>query len=163
MSETRPPRHLPLSGVNEFENALDDVIALAQRELRIFDTTLGSRFNSTVRADAIRRFLLSSRRNRLRIVLHDPAPLDRNCPRMMQLLRSFSHAISINETHPQAKLVYDPFAVADEQHFARRFHFDEMRGLCGLDDPIGARTLIDRFEEIWEASSPSVSATTLGL
>jgi hypothetical protein len=35
--------------------------------------------------------------------------------------------------------------------------------LRGLDDPIGARALIERFEEIWEASSPAVSATTLGL
>jgi hypothetical protein len=163
MNETRTPRQLPLASVSEFEDALDNVIALASRELRIFDTTLGRRFNSIARAEAIRSFLLASRRNRLRIVIHETTHLDRDCPRLMTLLRSFSHAISIHETQPQAKLVYDPFTIADELHYARRFHFDEMRGLCGMDDPIGARTLIDRFEEIWEASSPSVSATTLGL
>jgi hypothetical protein len=38
-----------------------------------------------------------------------------------------------------------------------------MRGLLALDDPIGTHTLAERFEEIWEASSPTVAATTIGL
>lgn len=163
MSENTTPRHTTLSGVSEYERAQDEVIASAQHELRIFDTTLGTGFNSSARSEALRGFLLASRRNRVRIVIHEPDHLDRNCPRLLQLLRSFSHAISINESHPPAKLVYDPFTVADDQHFVRRFHFDEMRGLLAMDDPIGAASLIERFEELWEASSPAVTGTTLGL
>ena len=60
-------------------------------------------------------------------------------------------------------LVYDPFVIVDDRCFVHRFHFDEMRGLLALDDPIETHTFIERFSEIWEASSPSVSATTLGL
>lgn len=163
MRETPLPEHTPLTGIAEFESASDRLILRAQRELRVFDTTLGNGFNSAARFEALRAFLLASRRNRMRIVVHEPGRIDRNCPRMLQLLRGFSHAISINETHPQAKLIYDPFTIVDDRHFVRRFHFDEMRGLCAIDDPIETRALIDRFEEIWEASSPAVSGTTLGL
>lgn len=163
MSENNAPRHTPLTRTTEFDNALDELIASAQHELRVFDMALGSGFNSSTRIDAMRRFLLASRRNRLRMVVHDTAHIYRNCPRLLNLLRTFGGAISINETQPQAKLVYDPFTVADDQHSVRRFHFDTMRGLFAFNDPIEARALIDRFEEIWEASSPAVSGTTLGL
>jgi hypothetical protein len=163
MAEDTSPIHRPLSGAGEYEAALDEIAAKAVSTLRIFDYTLSAAYNSPQRYEALRRFLLASRRNLLRIVVHEPSHLDRNCPRLLMLLRQFGHAISIHETHPAAKSVYDPFAVADERFFVHRFHFEEMRGLSGSDDPIGARALIDRFEEIWEASSPAVGATTLGL
>ena len=151
------------TGRKDFEAYVDEVIALAQHELRVFDQRLEADFNSSARHDALRRFLLASRRNRLRIVVHDVASIERNCPRMMQLLRNFSHAMAIHQTQPQAKGVYDPFVIADEAHSVRRFHFDDLRGLFARNDPIEAHTLVERFEEIWEASTPAVSATTLGL
>jgi len=157
------PVQRPLDGVRDFEAAVDQVIGKATASLLVFDTTLSSAFNSPVRHDMLRTFLLASRRNALRIVVHDASHLDRNCPRLLMLLRQLGHAIHIHETHPVAKAIYDPFVVADDRHFARRFHFDETRGLFGQHDPIGARALIERFEEIWEASSPALSATTLGL
>jgi hypothetical protein len=163
MAKEPSPDHRQINGQREFEAALDEVIARAKSELRIFDFTLGSDFNSSARCDAIRAFLSAARRNRLRIAVHAPGHLNRNCPRLLGLLRSFSHAISIHETRQQAKSIYDPFTVADDRDFVRRFHFDEMRGLFALDDPIGAHTLIERFEEIWDASEPAISATTLGL
>jgi hypothetical protein len=56
-----------------------------------------------------------------------------------------------------------PFAVADELNYVRRFHFDDPRGILAQNDPAGARVLKSRFEEMWTASHPAVSATTLGL
>ncbi len=111
----------------------------------------------------MRRFLLASRRNRLQIVAPGARAIDSNCPRILNLLRLHSHSISIHETHSSAKSVYDPFTVVDDHSFVHRFHFDEMRGLLALDDPIGTHALAERFDEIWEASSPAVSATTIGL
>lgn len=163
MAGETSPIHRPLSGATEYEAALDEIIARAASTLRVFDHTLSTAYNSPRRHEALRRFLLASRRNTLRIVVHEPVHLDRNCPRMLGLLRQFGHAISIHETHPTAKSVYDPFAVADDRFFVHRFHFEEMRGLTAIEDPIGAHALIERFEEIWEASSPAVGATTLGL
>jgi hypothetical protein len=163
MAENATPQHTPLLGNAEYEAALDTVLAKAQRSIRIFEHALGRAYNSPQRLELLRRFLLASRRNRLQIVVHEPQTIDRNCPRILNLLRLHSHAISIHETHSNAKSVYDPFTVVDDHSFVHRFHFDEMRGLLALDDPIGTHALAERFDEIWEASSPTVPATTIGL
>ena len=163
MAENATPQHTPLLGNAEYEAALDTALAKAQRSIRIFEHTLGRGYNSPQRFELLRRFLLASRRNRLQIVVHQPQTIDRDCPRILNLLRLHNHSISIHETHSNAKSVYDPFTVVDDHSFVHRFHFDEMRGLLALDDPIGTHALAERFDEIWEASSPTVSATTIGL
>jgi hypothetical protein len=161
--ETNAPQHTKLEGAREYEAALDTLLARPRRTLRIFDRELGPGFNSPQRYDLLRAFLMRSRANRLYIVLHDVSGLARDCPRVLNLLRSFSHAISIQETEPQAKGVYDPFALADERDYVHRFHYEDARAVLALDDPQGAHGLVRRFQEIWEASVPAVSATTLGL
>jgi hypothetical protein len=163
MADEPKPQHSPIFGNAEYQAAIDTILQKASGRIRIFDHTLGKEFNSSSRVEVLRQFLLASRRNSLQIVLHDCRTMDRDCPRILRLLRTYGHSISINETHPTAKSVYDPFVIVDDRCFVHRFHFDEMRGLCGLDDPIGTHPFIERFAEIWEASSPAVSATTLGL
>jgi len=148
---------------NQYEDYVDEVIGLAKHELRVFEQSLGPSYNASARHDALRSFLLASRRNRVRVVVHEATSMERQCPRMIQLLRTFSHAVAIHETQPQAKGVYDPFVVADEMHSVRRFHFNDLRGLFARNDPIEAHTLVERFEEIWEASAPAVTANTIGL
>ncbi|MFH0934352.1 MAG: hypothetical protein V1879_04045, partial [Pseudomonadota bacterium] len=59
--------------------------------------------------------------------------------------------------------VTESFAVADNTHFVRRYHFDDTRGLLAINDPEGARQLNSRFQEMWGSSHPGASATRLGL
>lgn len=162
--DTEPaPQHTALFGAVDHDNAIDAILQHAKKRILIFDQSLGKGYNSVARTAAIRQFLLSNRRNTLQIVLHDTQSMDRNCPRLLSLLRVHGHAISIHETHLSAKSAYDPFVVVDDHSFVHRFHFDEVRGLLSLNDPVETQPLIERFAEIWEASSPAVSATTLGL
>ncbi|NIO39730.1 MAG: hypothetical protein GTO41_05765 [Burkholderiales bacterium] len=147
----------------QYEEFVNEVITLAKHEVRIFEQQLGTSYNASARHEAFRQFLLASRRNKVRIVVHDAATIDRFCPRMKLLLRTFNHAVTIHETQTQAKGVYDPFVIADEMHSVRRFHFDDLRGLFAKNDPIEASTLVERFEEIWEVSIPAVTVNTLGL
>lgn len=163
MNAETTAQHTPIFGNTEYDSALDTVLERAGASIRIFEHALGTGYNSPRRTELLRRFILASRRNRLQIVVHHPQTMDRNCPRLLGLLRNYAHAISIHETHQIAKSVYDPFAVVDDDCFVHRFHFEEMRGLMALNDPIGTHTLAERFAEIWEASSPAVFATTLGL
>jgi len=161
-SETSP-QYQKIDSVAEYEAAINLVIAQARRNIRIFDKQASSAFNSLERYELLRSFLLASRVNRLHIVVHDTGFLTTHCPRMMSLLKQFSHCIAIRETGTDAKQVYDPFTVVDENHYVHRFHYDRTRGLMALNDLNEAHEFIDRFEEIWEASIPTVSATTLGL
>ncbi|HMK14248.1 MAG TPA: hypothetical protein VK460_04480 [Burkholderiales bacterium] len=152
-----------IEGVAEYEAAINLVIAQARRSIRIFDKQASNAFNSVERYELLRSFLLASRVNRILIVVHDTGFLTSHCPRMMSLLKQFSHCIAIRETGTDAKQVYDPFTVVDENHYVHRFHYDRPRGLMALNDLNEAHEFIDRFEEIWEASIPAVPATTLGL
>lgn len=156
--------HKQLNGTADYTEAIDTLIELARHRLRIFDHNLEDGGYSTLRRyQLLRTFLLASRGNRLEIALHDTDYLTRFCPRILSLLTQFSQAITIQETTPQAKNIYDPFAIADEACFLHRFHYDTPRALLALNDIAGSHVLIKRFEEIQAASAPAITATTLGL
>ncbi|MBZ0096185.1 MAG: hypothetical protein K8H75_12560 [Sulfuricella sp.] len=156
--------HRQLNSTADYTEALDVLIGLARHRLRIFDYNLEDGGYTTLRRyDLLRTFLLASRSNRLEIVLHDIDYLTRFCPRILGLLKQFSHAITIQETTPQAKAIYDPFTIADEACFLHRFHYDSPRALLALHDIEGSHVLIKRFEEIRAASAPAIPATILGL
>ncbi len=95
--------------------------------------------------------------------MHQPEHLTRHCPRMMGLLKLFNHAIQINRTHEEIRSLQDAFLVLDAAHFLRRPVATHFRGALGLDDETEALAMRSRFQEIWGASFPGVSSTTLGL
>jgi hypothetical protein len=150
-------------GMREYEAVIDALIPQTQRTIRIFDRSLSRAYNTNTRYEALRGFLLAGRGNRLLIVLHETGPLERDCPRVIDLLRQFSTAVKINETLKPAKHVYDPFVIFDASHYVHRFHYDHLRAAQGSNDVVGAQQLLDRYAEIWEASAPAVSANTTGL
>lgn len=157
-------QHTQFDGVADYIAALDTVCASAQRTLNIFENDYEDiGFNSEARYDSLRRFLLANSNNRLNILAHNPQPLIRYCPRMMMLLRQFGHNMFIYQTPMSLQRVTEPFAVADNAHYVRRYHFDDMRGLLARNDPEEARRLNSLFNEMWTSSHPCASGTTLGL
>ncbi|MBI2295862.1 MAG: hypothetical protein HYU76_07495 [Betaproteobacteria bacterium] len=150
-------------GMREYEAVIDSLIPQTQRAIRVFDKTLSPAYNSAQRYEALRQFLLASRSNRVMIVVHEAEPIERECPRVIDLLRQFSVAVKIHQTLRPAKQVYDPFVVFDASHYVHRFHYDHLRAAHGTNDLNGAQQLLDRFAEIWEASASAVSANTSGL
>ncbi len=157
-------QHSTFDAVSDYIAALDTVCSSAQRTLNIFEQNFeGIGFNSEARFDMLQRFLLSSPINRLNLLAHDPQHLIRYCPRMMMLLRQFGNSMFIYQTPKNLLHISDPFAVADNTHYVRRYHFDDTRGLLGKNDPEEARRLNSRFNEMWNSSHPCVSGTTLGL
>ena len=162
-----PPDRMPgerkLEGVAAYDTALDELLAHATHTVRIFDRNIGRNFNSSQRHDLLAEFLLARRTNRVKIVLHETSNVVRDCPRLIILLKRFSHGLAIHQTLPAARRVYDPFAVADDTRFVRRFHYTDIRGTATVGDVAATSLLIKRFDEIWAASAPSVAATTIGL
>lgn len=158
------PEHARIEGERDYEQAINSVISQARHNLRIFDFSLrGAGYNSIERTELLQHFLLISRTNRLTIILHDTDYLTRECPRMMNLLRQFSHAVSVYQTSGEARSVSDPFIIADNDHYLHRFHHDHPRALLALNDKEGTLNLVRRFNEILEASEPAAPPTTLGL
>ena len=150
-------------GMREYDAVIDSLIPQTQREIRVFDRALSRAYNSPQRCEALRQFLLASRLNRLMIVLHEVQMLECDCPRLLQLARQFSHAVSVRQTLRVAKHVYDPFVIIDASHYVHRFHYDHLRCAQGTHDVVGAQQLLDRFAEIREASALTVPARVRGL
>lgn len=150
-------------GVREYEAVIDGMIPQTMRAIRVFDTALPRTWNSPARFEALRQFLLANRTNRLLIVVHDAGPIERECPRLVELLEQFGTAVRIHQTLSPAKHVYDPFVLFDANHYVHRFHYRFLRAAQGTNDIEGTQLLLTRFEEIWEASFLAVTAGTSGL
>ncbi len=153
----------PLSGIKDYESAIDRVLGLALGRIRIFDRRLGRAYNVATRIELMRSLLLANPANRISIVVHDADNIRTDCARLVVLQRQFGHAVAIHRTQSLARGVYDPFCIADGSHYVRRFHYDSTRGVLALNDPERVGDLVQRYEEIWEASQPAVTGTTLGL
>lgn len=163
-TEPAAPMQRRIDGAQEYTTAIDEVIGHAKKRLRVFDYDLSEGgYNSPQRFELLRDFLLSSRANRLQLVVHETGHLTRYCPRLMLLLTQFGHAIQINQTTEDAKSVYDPFVIADGEHFVHRFHYESPRAVMALHDVAGSQLLSQHFDELWGASAPAVFASTLGL
>ena len=168
-ADAPPPAGLPhaeyerFEGMREFEVMLDELIPKTQRIIRVFDTALSARYNSPERCDLLRAFLRSDPLNRLYIVVHEPDSMSRVCPRFVTLLQHFSHIAKVRHTPRWARHLYDPFVVFDASHYLHRFHFERTRYARGLNEVAGAQQLLDRYQELWEASRPASAAGVLGL
>ena len=162
--DTPQQSYRPLSGINESLAAIDEVIGVAQRAIRVFDISLSNRgFNAPARAEKLREFLVAGRAHRLYIALHNTDNLERESPRLLQLLRQFPMSIEIHRTLGQARSAMDPFVLADDHSVWHQLHHEQPRAIVALHSPVDASPIAQRFDEIWDLSEPAVSATTLGL
>src|SRR5262249_9216341 len=159
-TESPPPRMAEIGSVAEQAAAIDELIALAQRRIRVFDQDLSQAgWNQTSRADRLAQFLRDARGRRLDIIVHGTHYIERACPRLLGLLRTYSFAVTIYRTGAGAKLATDPLVIVDDRHYLHRFHFEQARAAMGVNQPDQTRPLAARFEEIWATGEPGVNAT----
>ena len=157
-------QHTKLDGIADYAAALDTVCQMAQHNLYLFENDFdGLGFNSEVRYEVLRHFLLSNPAHRLFVLAHNTHYLSTRCPRMMMLLSQFGTGMSIRQTPKSLQHLTEPFAVADEEHYVRRFHFDDPRGILAKYDPSSALILKARFLEMWGAAHQIISPSKLGL
>jgi hypothetical protein len=147
-----------------FRAAIDLTIAAAHREIRIFDRDLAHMgLEDPTHTALLGRFLAAGADRRLRIVLHDLAPLKNRSPRLIALMRLHGHAIEVRKTPDHLGQLSDCWVLADQLHGAIRFHVDHPRGKRYAASSAEIRPWWQRFDELWEASEPCSPATVTGL
>ena len=163
-TETPQPEYGRFDSEEAFQQAVDRLLEQNGRELRVFDPDLESlRLNLPERIARLERFLQASRTRRIYVVVHDTDYVSRFCPRLMTLLARYAHAMQIHRTHEEIRELQDAFLVLDASHYVRRPVAELWRGAAGVNDDTEALAMRSRFHEIWEASYPAVSGTTIGL
>ncbi|MFA6040529.1 MAG: hypothetical protein WC733_03415 [Methylophilus sp.] len=140
------------------------IIAQAQNELLIFDQDLKrGDFASVTRYDLFNKFLSAYPQSKLTMVLHSTDYFSACCPRLCELLRVYSHKMTIMLTNEHAKVAKDCFIIADKQYYIRRIHIDQARFKFSLNDVATASALQQRFNELLDETSYTLPATQTGL
>lgn len=158
------PNYQLLTSEAEYRRACDTVLSRAEREILIFDRDLVAlKFEDTARLAALTDFLRADGMHSIRMVLHDPGPLERDLPRLTRLIFRFSHMIEVRQSPDNLRHLADAHILADESHGVRRFHVDQPRSALILDDPAYINPWRQRYEELWELSHPCLQVNTTGL
>lgn len=151
-------------GERNYEAALDLVMAKAERELLVFDQHLRTgAFNTVKRYDLLREFLNKNANNRIHMVLHEAVFLQNQCPKLLDLLKTYGHVMQVLLTNDFAKIAKDCFVIADNKHTVRRIHIDHARFKYTLDDAETAASLRLRFDELVAETTEPVAISKLGL
>lgn len=162
MNEETPQQ--TIDSTADYLAALDGICRLANNNLFIFEKNfLDIGFNSSERFEILRNFLLRSPNHQLKLLAHDTRPLSQHCPRLLLLLRQFTHNMFIYQTPKHLQHITEAFALADDAHYVRRFHFDHTKGTFVQNDTEYAYLLKSRFMEMWIASQPSAHTSGLNL
>ncbi len=153
-----------LTSEAEYRQACDRVLGRAEREILIFDRDLGAlRLEDKARLEKLAGFLQADALRKIRVVLHDPGPVERNAPRLMQLIARFSHLIEVRQSPDNLRHLADTHLLVDQVHGVRRFHVDQPRGALILDDQAYLDPWRQRFEELWELSHSCLRFNITGL
>ena len=158
------PSETRLDSLAAHVDAIDTLIDLAGARLMVFDRDLAEGgWNAARRAERIAAFLRRTRNPRLSIIVHEPRYLETLCPRIIDLLKVYSHAMQVWRTGLDARRATDALVIADESHYLHRYHVDQPRATLVIGMPAAARPLIARFDEIWATGEPALGGGVLGL
>ena len=158
------PRQEAIESIPGQVAAIDELIGLARRSVRVFDVDLAEMgWNSVVRNEALGRFLRGSRLARLEIIVHDTRYLEHACARLRNLQRLYSDSIAIFRTGHSARGATDPMVIVDGRHYLHRFNAELPRAALGIEQPRAAHVLNLRFSEMWAMRDGELTGTTLGL
>ncbi|OYW36700.1 MAG: hypothetical protein B7Z35_11905 [Hydrogenophilales bacterium 12-61-10] len=149
---------------SELHVAFDALLARAHRQLRLYDHDLSLlALDQPQRHAALRALCVAGAGHRIELLLDDIHHIARDCPRLMQLVRDFSHVIEIRQADPDAPRPEQAFVVADDHSALIRADKAALRGVLHLDDASRTVNLHRSFESMWQRSQTHISATTLGL
>ncbi len=155
-----------VTGERNYDAALNLVIAAASHELLIFDQDFAKGdFASLNRFKLLHDFLNKSANNKLTIILQNTQFFTNNCPRLLELLTTYGHMMTVYETNDSAKVAKDCFVIADKQHYCRRFHADQARFKYTVngEDTDTVSGLLMRYDELLAETANVVSISKLGL
>jgi len=149
---------------SDYQNAIDRLLCIAQRSIRIYDRDLVIfQLDTLERIELLKRFLQNSDRDALHIVVRDAEPLRHRHPRLTSLLTTYTHLVAAQQTPDQLSHLRDSMLLIDGRHALIRFDQEQPRSKLLIDEPDEMRPYQNRFAEIWAEGGESATGSTLGL
>jgi hypothetical protein len=158
------PRRTLITSYREYDEGVDALLTRARRHLAIFDPDARRlHLNERTRIESLEQFLRGTPTTSIEIVLHATSYVERECPRLIDLLRFAGDRMRIHRAVGDAARAQDCFVIADESHCVRRPVAAQSRGVIIEDDAREVALQRERFAQILASAELAVSATTLGL
>ena len=149
---------------NDYQSAIDRILALACKQVWIYDEDLGIlHFETTERIEALKRPLVLLHPDCLRIALRNAASLHQRQPLMQRLLTTYSHNSAAQQTPEHLGHLRDSMILVDDAHALIRFDWEHPRSKLLIDEPGEVMPYRRRFAQIWAEGGIPASPTTLGL
>ncbi len=142
--------------------AIDEIIARCRRTLDVVDEDLSLQGWETLsRADELRR-ALHERRVQVRLILNSTATVASRQPRLMQLLSTHGHALTVLQTrsHPKPARF---MAVADGQHCILRPVLVQSHGFAYFNNPAKSNIYATELKVIWDQGGRRLFPEAFGL
>jgi len=156
------PRVIRFDTRRELELQFRACVEAAQGALDLFDPDFSVYPLGTLEIDMLLRAFLA-RGGHLRLALHDTAHIEGNAPRLMRLLRHYSHLCECRQTPRSLRQLTDSFCIGDERDIVRRFHSDHFRGEASFGEPAAIDVPRHRFNAIWAESQIALQPSVTGL
>lgn len=153
-----------LTSWNDYQMAVSQLLALAQREILIYDEDLTElHLESTEHLAAIQSILAKDGLQRLNLYLRNSQPLLNHHPRLCRLLQAWQHHVALHQTGEQIAQLRDCMILIDGCHGLIRFDKNHSRSKLLLNEPAELGPYLERFKDIQNESNIPISLTTLGL
>ena len=157
---TESPR--ALTSWRDVSAALDELIVKTERTLDVFDHSLALQdWGSKARCEAL-KVAMMERRVRVRMLIVDTHIATAELPRLMQMLKTLGHQMSIMAA-PEGAFQASNFAVADQQHLLLRPNSVLSTGSVHFNNPYKSIGYTQTFEVIWQQGGRRVFPEAFGL
>ena len=152
-SENSGPRYHIVSGATAYAQHLRELTESARVSLILFSHDLDHRiYGAEEFTEALKKFILSNRRARLRVIIHSPALAMRRGHRLVELGRALSSRIEFRELPEQHQSLVEEYAVADERGGLYKECYSDIETQWHAHDPLFARERLRAFESLWAES-----------
>lgn len=155
----------PIDSWTDYRSAALELIGRAESTVLLLDPDLSQTgLEGSAGIEQLIAFLRRSvHAGAIRILLRDAAHLERNCPRLLDLLARFGHRIAIRIMGASQSLPEAAFMIADSRHLLIRFHHEQARGKLFTDAPQATADRSAQFETLWIDAEIGPSGVVLGL
>ena len=153
-----------LTGREEMCAHLLQMVQAAQLELNLHTHELDHRlYGSEAFVEALKNFLLSGPKAKLRLLVESPQTATRGNARMVELLRRLSSRVEIRQLPDERKPTRDDCLVADRRHIFQRKDPGDIEARYFQDAPLRAQDLLKAFDEVWNEATVAREFTDLKL
>lgn len=130
-----------------------ELVSQAAHTIDIFTQQLTeSIYNHLDLIDQIKRCLLASHTNNLRILIKNPDHLLKSRSHLTALAQRLSSNLHIKKIHADYAGDSQDFLVVDGRGIIRRAHGERFEGIANFNNPAQGKELTDYFDEVWNHS-----------